>query len=157
MNEESDEEIHTWGSERSWTQELLFPWSWDVPPLQHMDVLTNPKALWTLYLWDFYGSFFRCVPVCVHAKSLQSCQTLCNPMDCSLPISIFGILQARKLEWVAMPSSRGSSWPREHTHISSVSSALSRGYFTNVPSEKLPFMEDGTLKIVGYSKLSKNW
>ena len=43
-------------------------------------------------------------------KSLQSCPTLCNPMNRSLPgSSVLGILQARILEWVAMPSSRGSS------------------------------------------------
>ena len=39
--------------------------------------------------------------MCVHAKLLQSCPTLCNPMDCSLPgSSVHGILQARILEWV---------------------------------------------------------
>ena len=44
------------------------------------------------------------------AKSLQSCPTLCDPIDGSPPGSpIPGILQARTLEWVAMPSSRGSS------------------------------------------------
>ena len=38
----------------------------------------------------------------------QSCPTLCNPMNCSPPgSSVHGILQARILEWVAMPSSRG--------------------------------------------------
>ena len=38
-----------------------------------------------------------------YAKSLQSCPTLCDPMDCSLPgFSIHGILQARTLEWVAI-------------------------------------------------------
>ena len=48
--------------------------------------------------------------VCVCAKLLQSCLTLCDPMDCSLPgFSVLGILQARVLEWVAMPSFRGSS------------------------------------------------
>ena len=37
------------------------------------------------------------------AKSLQSCPTLCNPIDCSLPgFSFHGILQARTLEWVAI-------------------------------------------------------
>ena len=37
------------------------------------------------------------------AKSLQSCPTLCDPMDCSLPgFSIPGVLQARRLEWVAI-------------------------------------------------------
>ena len=44
------------------------------------------------------------------AKSLQLCPTLCNPMDYSLPgSSVHGILQARILEWVSMPSSRESS------------------------------------------------
>ena len=43
----------------------------------------------------------------------QSCLTLCDPMDCNSPdSSVHGILQARILEWVAMPSSRGSSQPR---------------------------------------------
>ena len=46
-------------------------------------------------------------------KVAQSCPTLCNPMDCSPPGScVHGILQARILEWVAMPSSRGSSRPQ---------------------------------------------
>ena len=58
----------------------------------------------------------------MHAKSLQSCPTLFDPMVCSPPgSSVHGILQARILEWVAMPSSRGSSWPRNGTHISYVS------------------------------------
>ena len=44
---------------------------------------------------------------CMHAKSLQSCPTLCNPMDCSPPgSSVHGLLQARILEWVAMPFSK---------------------------------------------------
>ena len=51
------------------------------------------------------------------AKSLQSCLTLCDTMDCSPPgFSVHGILQARILEWVAIPFSRGwSSWPRDLT------------------------------------------
>ena len=44
------------------------------------------------------------------AKSLQLCPTLLNPMDCSPQgSSVHGILQARILELVAMPASRGSS------------------------------------------------
>ena len=59
--------------------------------------------------------------VCVHAKALRSCTTLCNPMDCSLPGSfVHRILQARILENVAMPSSRGSSWPRTQTRVSCI-------------------------------------
>ena len=45
--------------------------------------------------------------VCMRAKSLRSCLTLCDPMDCSPPnSSVCGILQARILEWIAMLSSR---------------------------------------------------
>ena len=45
---------------------------------------------------------------CICAKLLQLCLTLCDPMDCNQPGScVRGILQARILEWIAMPSSRG--------------------------------------------------
>ena len=48
----------------------------------------------------------------------RSCPTLCNHMDCSQPgCSVHGISQARILEWVAMPSSRGSSQPRDWTQV----------------------------------------
>ena len=63
----------------------------------------------------FYIHFWKKCPC---AQSLQSCLTLCDPMDCSLQGSfIYGILQARILEWVAIPSSRGSSWPRDQTWV----------------------------------------
>ena len=49
----------------------------------------------------------------MHAKLSQPCLTLCDPIDCSSPdSSAHGILQTRVLEWVAMPSSKGSSQPR---------------------------------------------
>ena len=47
----------------------------------------------------------------------QSCPAPCNPMDCCLPGSS-GILQARILEWIVIPFSRGSSWPRDWTRVS---------------------------------------
>ena len=48
----------------------------------------------------------------------QSCLTLCDPMDCSLPGScVHGILRARILKWVAISFFRGSSQPRDQTHI----------------------------------------
>ena len=56
------------------------------------------------------------------AKLLQSCPILLPPSDHSPPgSSVHRILQAQILEWVAMPSSRGSSHPRDRTHVSSVS------------------------------------
>ena len=49
--------------------------------------------------------------VCV--KLLQLCLTVCGPMACSPPVlSVHRILQARTLEWVAVHSSTGSSWPK---------------------------------------------
>ena len=59
----------------------------------------------------------------------HSCLTLCSPMDCTPPgSSVHGILQARILEWVAIPSSRGSSQPRDQTQGSSP--ALAGRFFT---------------------------
>ena len=58
----------------------------------------------------------------VHAQSLQSCLTLCDLMDYGPPgFSLHGIFQARIVEWVAMPSSRVSSRPRNQTCISCIS------------------------------------
>ena len=55
----------------------------------------------------------------------QSCPTLCDPMDCSSPGSpVHGISQARILEWVAMPSSRGSSQPRGRTQVSPIAGSF---------------------------------
>ena len=64
------------------------------------------------------------VRVCArkHAKLLQLCPTLHDPVDCSPPgSSVHGILRTRRLEWVGMPSSRGCSQPRDQTHVSCVS------------------------------------
>ena len=56
------------------------------------------------------------VPV---VELLSRVRLFCNPMDCSLPGSpVHGISQARILEWVAMSFSRGSSQPRDQTHVS---------------------------------------
>ena len=53
----------------------------------------------------------------------QSCPTLCDPMDCSPPgFSIHGILQERILEWIAIPFSRESSWPRDWTQVFCIAS-----------------------------------
>ena len=67
--------------------------------------------------WERYSLMVVKIKVLI----TQSCLTLCDPMDCSLPgSSVMGILQARILEWVAMPSSRVSSQPRDQTEVSHI-------------------------------------
>ena len=84
--------------------------------------------------------------VCAHAKSLQSCPTLYDSMVYSpLGSSVHGILQTRLLEWVAMPSFRGSFWSRDQAHISYettslTSPALAGGYFTTSATWEAPNM-----------------
>ena len=76
-----------------------------------------------IFSWT-YGTFVYLFlrNVCVYAKLLQSCPTLCDPMHCSPPgSSIYGILQARILQWIAVPSPQGSSPPRDWTCGSYVS------------------------------------
>ena len=74
------------------------------------------------------------------AKLLQSCLTLCNPIDGSPPGSpVPGILQARTLEWVAIPFFRGSFQPRDQTWVSCIvgrfiTTRASRGVLTEVIS-----------------------
>ena len=55
----------------------------------------------------------------------QSCPTLCDPMDCSLPgSSVHGFPQARILEWVAIPFSKGSSQPRDQISVSCIAGRI---------------------------------
>ena len=72
---------------------------------------------------------------CMHSKLFSHAQ-VCKPMDGRLPgSSVHGILQARILEWVARPSSMGSSQPRDRTHAFSSSCTADR-VFTAEPQGK---------------------
>ena len=76
-----------------------------------------PGTWYMLYYWHW------CCWSCLKVKVLvaQSCPALCNPMGCSPPgSSVPRILQAGILEWVAIPFSRGSSWPRDQTQVSHI-------------------------------------
>ena len=79
--------------------------------------------------WDSPGKntgvgchfLIQCMKVKSESEVAQSCLTLSDPMDCSLPgSSNHGIFQARVPEWVAIPFSRGSSWPRDRTLVSCI-------------------------------------
>ena len=78
-----------------------------------------------------------CPSVCYALLCLvsQSCLTLCDTMDLQAPLSM-GILQARILEWVAMPSSRGSSRPRDQSQVS----LTEGGFFTSWANREAPLI-----------------
>ena len=81
-----------------------------------------------MFILKGLGSF--CCSCCLVARSSL---TLCNPMDCSLPgSSVHGILQARRLEWVAISFSRVFSQPRDWTRVSCVAGE----FFTSEPPGK---------------------
>ena len=80
---------------------------WDKPKSSRADSGANP-CVWL---------------TCSELKVPQSCPTLCNPME----YMVHGILQARILEWVAFPFSRGSSQPRNQTWVS----CIAGGFFTH--------------------------
>ena len=108
---------------------FTFPWWWVM--LRH--VVAGPTTVGELaggadphlagcvtwgacVLWTHWWMLLLCV-------CAQSCLTLCDPMHCSLPgSSVHGILQARTLQWVDIPFSRGSSRLRDWTLVSCIAS-----------------------------------
>ena len=91
--------------------------------------------------WVFFVCLFYYV--CMGAQSLESCPILCSLMDCSPPgSSVHGTLQARILEWVAMPFPRGSSQPWDQTQVSCFASR----FFTSDPPGKPCFTIINTIK-----------
>ena len=100
----------------------------------------------------------------------QSCLTLCNPVDCSLPgSSVHGILQARIVEWIAISFSRRSSPPRDRTQVSRIGGRRFKLWATreadqgknniqcssHTPSKNLSPADPGELKLTGLNFSSK--
>ena len=100
--------------------------AWRIPQIEEPGGLQSRELQRVGHGWSdlackhasyYYGPY--------EVKSL-SCVHLCNSMDCSLPgsSSIYGIFQARILEWVAIFFSKGSSWPRDQTQVSHIAGRL---------------------------------
>ena len=112
----------------------------------------------------------------------QSCPTLCDPLDYSLPgFSVHGIFQARILKWIAISSSRGSSWPRDRICVSCIASRLlthwaimDTEYIIAITSDlqtekavaphsstlawKIPWMQEpGRLQSMGSLRVGQDW
>ena len=85
-------------------------------PVSCPKLQNHPKLFFPSYLTSVCVCV--CVCVCIHMCSVaQPCLTLCDTTDCSPPVSS---VQARILEWVTMPSSRGSSQPRDKTQVAHI-------------------------------------
>ena len=84
-------------------------------------------------------------------KVAQSCSTLCNPMN----YTVHGILEARILEWVAFPFSRGSSQPRYRTQVSHIAGR----FFTSWAQGKLKNTGGGSLSLLQriFPTQESNW
>ena len=95
---------HVWLCATPWTSAHQAPRPWDSP-----GKTTGVGCHFLL----------QCMKVKSESEVTQSCPTLCDPMDCSLPgSSIHSIHQARIQEWVAISFSSGSSWPRDQIQVS---------------------------------------
>jgi len=115
-----------WQDWRNVSREDGNGWGWSLNPRFHhtvQDILllmffilsTKWKQKSNIY---YIFNIYICAVLCL---VVQSGLTLCDPMDCSPPSSsVHGIFQASILEWVAMPSSRGSSQPRDQTQVSCI-------------------------------------
>ena len=92
------------------------------------------------------------VCVCVYA---QSCLTLCDSMNCSLPGStVHGVFQAKILEWVANSYSRGSSQPKDWTHVSCVSCTGRQTLVARVV-KNMPAMQETRIRSLGWEGFLK--
>ena len=86
-----------------------------------LSFLCNCPLAFLLSFILFLFTVLRVAFMFYESEVAQPCPTLCDPLDCSLPgFSVHGILQARKLEWVTISFSRGSSWPRDLTQVSRI-------------------------------------
>ena len=134
---------------------------------------------------DVTDNIFHLRFVCVRAKSLQSCQTLCDPMDCSPPgSSVHGILQARILEQVPWPPpvdlpdpgtepmlltssalagrffTTNTTWKAPHSHLIPPQKSIQNGLDLNVRPESVKLLEENIRKIfitLDLETISRRW
>ena len=112
------------------TSQIWSQVGWSCGRRVNCSIQFNKKDLNIWGFWYLQGSWKQspdnikgqlCLQNAAAAKSLYSCSTPFDPIDCSpLGSYVHGILQERILEWAAMSSSRGSFWPRDWTHVSYV-------------------------------------
>ena len=112
----------------------MFPWY-----LEFFDEISSlSSSIVFLYFFvliteeGFLISPCSSLELCIHmgeSKIAQACPTLCDPIN----YTVHGVLQARILEWVAFPFSRGSSQPRDRTQVSRIAGRFIRVYLSLAP------------------------
>ena len=115
----------SWGRKESDTTERLNWTELNGPFVRPLSIC--PSFIYIPVQEVFAGS---CECVCVCVDVAQLCPTLCDPMDST----VHGILQARVLEWVAVPFSRVSSHPRDWTQISRIAGRFFTSWATGNPN-----------------------
>ena len=142
-----------------WGREVLLSYLgvWEWPPGSFLSLNS-----WVNYEIVFYRLYLASpseyIYACMHVKKLQSCLTLCDLMDCSPPgSSVYGIFQARILEWVAISFSRGSSRLRDWTCVSYISYITLAGRFFSISTLGNPVYFGHTMLYVGSQFLDQVW
>ena len=132
-----------WLCEKRWCLKI---WGHNLKPVKRekgrkkwLCLVWKPKLQMSLcLLW------WRCVWYCCFITNL--CWAVCDPVNC-MGLSVCGILQARILEWVAISSSGGSSWPRDQTQVPCIAggfitelSGVPRGVFNFIQMPIVSFL-----------------
>ena len=92
---------------------------WSLVPLPFLKPAWTSGSSWFTCCWSLAWRILSITLLACESEAAQSCPTLCDPMDYSLPVSsVHGIFQARILEWVAIPFSRRFPQPRDWTRVS---------------------------------------
>ena len=87
----------------------------------YLYLIRKPKIIQIKNVWKIKIAWWKCAVLSEMSEVAQSCPTLCDPMNCSLPgSSVHRIFQAIVLEWIAISFSRGSSQPRDWTRVSHI-------------------------------------
>ena len=102
--------------------------AWEIPRTEEPGGLQShgvTKSQTRLSDFTSFHFHFLCTNRKAKVKVTESCPTLCSPMDCSPPgSSVYRILQARTLKWVAISFSKGSSQPGDRTQVSCIAGRL---------------------------------
>ena len=127
---------------------LFREWNWHLL-IKFLSLVIEFYIGFINFLLSYYNRSQKCIESVLVA---QSCLTVCNPTVCSpLDSSVHGISQARILEWVAIPFSRGSSQPRDQTQVSCIGGEFLAIWATGKPPKWIFFNALKTLNTFKYN------